>query len=89
MATKYQKVQVNVDSKVKSEAEEIIQELGLTPTAVINSLYREIIATGKLPMSYTLTKRQLAEARIRSLASQLPHRSVETDAEIEEFFNED
>lgn len=41
------KVQVNIDPELKQSAENIIKELGLTPTAVINGMYKQIVATGK------------------------------------------
>lgn len=45
------KVQVNIDPKLKQSAENIIKESGLTPTAVINGMYKQIVATGKIPLS--------------------------------------
>ncbi len=55
------KVQVNIDPELKQSAENIIKELGLTPTAVINGMYKQIVATGKIPLSFSLTSRQRAE----------------------------
>ena len=37
------KVQVNIDSELKHSAEDIIKEIGLTPTAVINGMYKEML----------------------------------------------
>lgn len=53
MATKSANVTARVEPEVKLEAEEIISELGLSVSAVINSLYKQIILRKGIP--YTLT----------------------------------
>lgn len=55
------RVQANVDSKIKNIAESVIKEVGLTPTAVINGLYHEIAAIGKIPLDFSLTSEQMAD----------------------------
>ena len=87
--TKSQKVQANVDPVIKAEAEEIIKEVGLTPTAVINSLYREIIATGKIPLSFSLTPEQKAAVELRQASAKIPVRKLRTKKEIEDFFDDE
>lgn len=83
------KVQVNIDPELKQSAENIIKELGLTPTAVINGMYKQIVATGKIPLSFSLTPRQRAELELREVSKKIPVREVKTKEELEEFFNED
>lgn len=53
MAIKSANVTARVEPEVKLEAEEIISELGLSVSAVINSLYKQIILRKGIP--YTLT----------------------------------
>ncbi|QNQ80455.1 type II toxin-antitoxin system RelB/DinJ family antitoxin [Lactobacillus sp. PV034] len=83
------KVQVNVNKEIAEDAENVMSQIGLTPSAVINSLYREIVATGKIPLSFSLTPEQLATMRIKEAAMNLPTQKVETDKELTEFFDED
>ena len=83
------KVQVNIDPELKQSAENIIKELGLTPTAVINGMYKQIVATGKIPLSFSLTSRQRAELELREVSKKVPVQEVKTKEELEEFFNED
>lgn len=83
------KVQVNIDPELKQSAENIIKELGLTPTAVINGMYKQIVATGKIPLSFSLTPRQRAELELREVSKKVPVQEVKTKEELEEFFNED
>ena len=54
------KVQVNIDPELKQSAENIIKEIGLTPTAVINGMYKQIVATGKIPLSFSLTPKPVS-----------------------------
>lgn len=88
-STKNKKVQANIDPALKAEAEYIIKELGLTPTAVINGLYREIVATGKIPLSFSLTPEQRADLAIREASAKVPIHKLRTKKEIEHFFNDE
>lgn len=83
------KVQVNMDSDLKRSAEDIIKEVGLTPTAVINGMYKEIVATGKIPLSFSLTPKQRAEFELREVSKKVPVREIKSKEDFEEFFNED
>lgn len=83
------KVQVNVNREIAEDAENVMTAIGVTPSTVINSLYREIVATGKIPLSFSLTPEQMATMRIREAAMKIPNKKVETDEDIAEFFDED
>lgn len=83
------KVQVNIDSELKHSAEDIIKEIGLTPTAVINGMYKEIVATGRIPLSFSLTPKQRAELELREASKKVPIREIKSKEDFEEFFNED
>lgn len=56
--SKNKKIQVNVNRKLAAKAENIMDEIGLNPTVVINALYKEIVATGKIPLSFSLGRLQ-------------------------------
>ncbi|WP_076461409.1 type II toxin-antitoxin system RelB/DinJ family antitoxin [Limosilactobacillus caccae] len=83
------KVQVNIDSNLKRSAEDIIKAVGLTPTAVINGMYKEIVATGKIPLSFSLTPQQMAELELKEVSRKVPVREIESKEDFEDFFNED
>ena len=42
-------VNVRIDSKIKSEAETVFSQIGLTPTAAINLFYKQVIRTHSIP----------------------------------------
>lgn len=86
---KTKKVQANVDAELKRDAENVIKEVGLTPSLVINSLYKEIVATGRIPLSFSLTDRQKADLDLLRVSKALPVRTLGSKKEIEDFFNED
>ncbi len=54
MAVKSANVTARVEPEIKSEAEQIINELGLSVSTVINSLYKQIIIRKGIPYSLTL-----------------------------------
>lgn len=87
--SKSKKVQVNVNRTLASEAEDIMNEVGLNPTVVINALYKEIVATKKIPLSFSLTKEQIDDLELRQLAKTRPSHKVKTKSELKEFFDED
>ena len=58
MATKSANVTARVEPEVKFEAEQIISELGLSVSAVINSLYKQIILRRGIPYSLTIPAAQ-------------------------------
>ncbi len=55
MAVKSANVMARVEPEVKIEAEQIISELGLSVSAVINSLYKQIILKKGIPYTLTLS----------------------------------
>ncbi|MCD7763090.1 MAG: type II toxin-antitoxin system RelB/DinJ family antitoxin [Lachnospiraceae bacterium] len=55
MAVKSANVTARVEPEVKSEAEAIISELGLSVSTVINSLYKQIILRRGIPYTLTLS----------------------------------
>lgn len=72
------KVQVNIDSDLKRSAENIIKEVGLTPTAVINGMYKQIVATGKIPLDLSLTSEQMADFQLQNAVKKLPVKKLRT-----------
>ncbi|GBG05009.1 type II toxin-antitoxin system RelB/DinJ family antitoxin [Lactobacillus rodentium] len=83
------RIQANVNKEVAIQAEMIINELGLTPTAVINSLYKKIAATGEIPFSFKLTPDQLADLELKELVKKIPEEKIRSKQELEDFFDED
>ena len=47
-------VSARVEYDIKTEAEDILQKLGVPVSVVINSLYRQIIYTNGIPFSLTI-----------------------------------
>lgn len=54
MATKTANVLARVEPDVKQQAEEIMQELGIPVSVVINMLYKQIIMKKAIPFSLSL-----------------------------------
>lgn len=50
-------VSARIDENVKSEAEDILQQLGIPVSVVINTLYHQIIIQKAVPFPMTLTSR--------------------------------
>ena len=60
MATKTANVMARVAPDVKAQAEEIMEQLGIPASVVINSLYKQIIMTRSIPFSLTLPREPIS-----------------------------
>ena len=89
VSRKNKRVQVNVDGSLANEAEDVMDELGLNPAVVINALYKEIVATGRIPLSFSLTPEQRTALQIRQLSKNKPEQNIKDAKALEEFFDAD
>lgn len=42
-------INIRIDEKTKSNAEKVLKDLGITPTAAITMFYRQVIRTNGIP----------------------------------------
>ena len=68
-------VSARIDENVKNQAEDILRQLGIPVSVVINTLYHQIIAQQGVPFSITLSKRpkSLEELSKDELDAKLTH----------------
>lgn len=68
-------VSARIDEGVKNQAEDILRQLGIPVSVVINILYHQIIARNGIPFSLTLptTPKSLEEMTTSELDSKLQH----------------
>ena len=60
MAAKTANVLARVEPDVKEQAEDILGQLGIPASVVINMLYKQIILTRGIPFSLTLNREPMA-----------------------------
>lgn len=89
MAVKYKKIQANVDYNIALEAEGILEQLGINTSTAINTLFRQIIQNGGLPYELKVDDRSKVKWEIKQRAKNIPTRELNTDKQIEEWFNEE
>lgn len=65
MAAKTANVLARVEPDVKEQAEEILSQLGVPASVVINMLYKQIIITRGIPFSLSLYKEPIARDEMR------------------------
>lgn len=68
-------VSARIDEDVKNQAEDILRQLGIPVSVVINTLYHQIIARNGVPFSITLpsSPRSLDELTQSELDAKLQH----------------
>lgn len=54
MATKTANVTARVHPEIKEQAEQVLEQLGIPVSVLIDSLYRQIIMTNSIPYSFAL-----------------------------------
>lgn len=62
MATKTANVTARVQPEIKQKAEEILEQLGIPVSVLIDSLYRQIIMTNRIPYSFSIPTLQTRDA---------------------------
>lgn len=83
------KVQVNINSDLKKQAEKIIERLGFTSTIVINEMYKQIVATGEIPINISLTPKQKTIMELKEVSKKVPVHDIKSEKDFENFFSED
>ena len=73
--TKNATVSVRIDENVKNQAEDILRQLGIPVSVVINTLYHQIIARNGVPFPLTLppAPKSLDELTQAELDAKLQH----------------
>ncbi len=68
-------VSARVEANIKTEAEEILRDLGIPVSVLINSLYRQIIYTHSIPFALALPRepRTLDQLSAAELNAKLAH----------------
>lgn len=90
MATKSANVMARVQPEVKTQAEDVMERLGLPVSVVINALYRQIIMNNGIPFSLniptpivtrdTMTKEQFDAMMEKGLAQAKAGEGLDIDA---------
>ena len=93
-------VYAHIDTKLKEDAEEILSELGITPSNAIQMLYSQIVLTRSLPLNLRLPSSKptsiggMGQAGldvellkgVKSLKSEKTYTADEIDAELKKEF---
>jgi addiction module RelB/DinJ family antitoxin len=78
MAVKTANVVARVEPNVKVEAENIMEQLGLPVSVVINALYKKIIRTKSIPFSFSLMEEPMARDEMNDVMfNQMMQRGLE------------
>ncbi len=93
-------VYAHIDTKLKENAEEILSQLGITPSNAIKMLYTQIVLTRNLPLNLHLSSSKptsiggMSQAElnaellkgVKSLKSEKTYTADEIDAELKKEF---
>ena len=83
------KVQANISKSTVENVNQILADLGQTPTSVINSLYHTIENTGQIPFKMALSRQQLNAIEIKNLAKNQPVTVIHNAKEFNQIWEGD
>lgn len=83
------RIQIQVDQSLKDNAEEILNSLGMTPTAAVTMLFKRIVATDSFPIDLTLTDREKASNELLKTVSKQPVHEIKSKDEAMKWLSED
>lgn len=82
------RIQVQIDKNLATETDQVLDKLGLTPTTLINMLYKRIVAEGKIPFEVSLTEDEKATIDILKYSESLPVKEFKNSKEIQEWLDD-
>lgn len=82
------RIQVSVDTDLKNEAVEILNNLGMTPTSAVNILFKRIVATDSYPVNLQMTEKEKATLELKKTLKNVPVKDLNTPQEISDFFED-
>lgn len=83
------RIQIQVDQSLKDNAEEILDSLGMTPTAAVTMLFKRIVATDSFPIDLTLTDRERASNELLRVVNKQPVHEIKSKDEAMKWLSED
>ena len=93
MATKTANVTARVSPEIKQQAEEVLEQLGIPVSVLIDSLYRQIIMTNSIPYSFSVpalqTRDSMTDAQFNTMmAKGLSEAKAGQGVDVEDAFAE-
>ncbi|BDR58054.1 type II toxin-antitoxin system RelB/DinJ family antitoxin [Xylocopilactobacillus apicola] len=82
------RISVNLNKTTAETADLVIAKLGLKTSDVVSMLLTQIADTGTLPVSFSISEYDKLKAQLVAATHNSPSQSVETPAEIAEFFED-
>ncbi|GEO57191.1 type II toxin-antitoxin system RelB/DinJ family antitoxin [Companilactobacillus bobalius] len=83
------RIQIQVDQNLKDNAEEVLNNLGMTPTAAVTMLFKRIVATDSYPVNLALTDRERASNELLKTVDKLPVREIKSKDEAMRWLSDD
>lgn len=93
MATKTANVTARVHPEIKQQAEQVLEQLGIPVSVLIDSLYRQIIMTNSIPYSFILpsmqTRDTMTDAQFNAMMARgLAEAKAEQGMDIDDAFEQ-
>jgi DNA-damage-inducible protein J len=80
---------VDLDAKLMDDGNKVIQQMRLSPTAVVSALYKRIIAEQEIPFKLELSARETAVKQLAEEMVDLLKRKIHNAQELADWLNDD
>lgn len=81
LSQKKARIQIQVDQNLKDDVEEVLNNLGMTPTTAVTMLFKRIVATDSYPVDLSLTEREKATNELMNTVEKLPVNKISSKEE--------
>lgn len=89
LSKKKARIQIQVDQNLKDSVEEVLNNLGMTPTTAVTMLFKRIVATDSYPVDLTLTDREKATNELMNTVEKLPVNRINSQEDALRWLEED
>ena len=89
LSKKKARIQIQVDQNLKDSVEEVLNNLGMTPTTAVTMLFKRIVATDSYPVDLTLTEREKATNELMNTVEKLPVNRINSQEDALRWLEED
>lgn len=89
LSKKKARIQIQVDQNLKDSVEDVLSNLGMTPTTAVTMLFKRIVATDSYPVDLTLTDREKATNELMNTVEKLPVNRINSQEDALRWLEED
>lgn len=82
------RIQAKIDADTADQVDDVLRRLGLSPSTLVNALYKRVAAEHRIPFELELTPREVASSRLADAAKDVRAETATTQEELDRWLTE-